>query len=247
MASLTSPDLGALQGANFIIRAFQKNQQIGTPVSAADFLLSPAVQQLLRVVYADPDHAFSASELAQRTKQAPDVVDQTLQHLVTSGILARQKVPADQPEAVKADRSFIFYRELRSIALKSFAAAEPVRSMLRAKFRDSVLRAFVLGEDKDGTVELLVVHGQLMPDEAAMTAACRKLSKNIHRHLKMHVISSARFNSLAPRDPLASKLAAPGALEIIALGDTKAQPPIEKVSLLQSAKKKLATLSRPSA
>jgi hypothetical protein len=80
-----------------------------------------------------------------------------------------------------------------------------------------------------------------------MKAACQKLSKNIHRHLKMHVISSARFNSMAPRDPLASRLAAPGVLEIIALGDTKAQPPAEKVGLLQSARKKLATLSRASA
>jgi hypothetical protein len=109
------------------------------------------------------------------------------------------------------------------------------------------MRAFILQEDKDGTLELLVVHGQLMPDESAMKTACQKLSKNIHRHLKVHVISSIRFNSLTPRDSLASKLAAPGALEIIALGDTKAQPPVEKVGLLQSAKKKLATLARPSA
>lgn len=109
------------------------------------------------------------------------------------------------------------------------------------------MRALILEEDKDGTLELLVVHGRLMPDESAMKAACQKLSKSIHRHLKMHVISSGRFNSLTPRDALASKLVAPGALEVIALGDTKAQPPIEKVGLLQSAKKKLATLVRPSA
>jgi hypothetical protein len=63
----------------------------------------------------------------------------------------------------------------------------------------------------------------------------------------MHVISHARFNGLAPRDPLASKLAAPSVQEIVALGDTKAQLPVEKVGLLQSAKKKLAALSRPSA
>lgn len=144
------------------------------------------------------------------------------------------------------DRSFVFHEELRSIALKSFAAAEPLRSMLRSKFKDSVLRAFLLGEDKDGTLELLVVHGQSIPDEGAMAAACQKLSKTIHRHLKVHVISNARFNGLAVRDPLASKLAAACALEIVALGDTKAQPPAERIGLLQSAKKKLATLSRPS-
>lgn len=216
-------------------------------MSAADFLFAPEVQKLLMVAYAAPDQPFSSSELAQRTKLAPDDVVRTLEHLVGSGILKRHKPKADEAETVSIDGAFLFHDELRSVALKSFAAAEPVRAMLRGKFKDSVLRAFVLGEDKDGTLELLVVHGQLTPDEAAMTAACQKLSKNIHRHLKMHVISHARFNGLTPRDPLASKLAAPSAQEIIALGDTKAQLPAEKVGLLQSAKKKLAALSRPSA
>jgi hypothetical protein len=39
----------------------------------------------------------------------------------------------------------------------------------------------------------------------------------------------------------------PAALEIIKVGETKAQLPVERVGLLQSAKKKLATLSRSSA
>jgi DNA-binding Lrp family transcriptional regulator len=216
-------------------------------MSAADFLFAPEVQKLLMVAYAAPEQQFSSNELAQRSKLDPADVVRTLEHLVGSGILKRHKPKADEAETVSVDRGFLFHDELRNIALKSFAAAEPVRSMLRAKFKDSVLRAFVLGEDKDGTLELLVVHGQLVPDEAAMTAACQKLSKNIHRHLKMHVISNARFGSLTPRDPLASKLAAPSALQIIVLGDTKAQLPVERVGLLQSAKKKLATLSRPSA
>ena len=212
-------------------------------MSAADFLLSPAVQKLMQVVYAAPDQSFSASELAQQTKQEPGEVDQTLEHLVKSGILAKQKVKADQPETVTVNRSFIFYRELRSIALKSFAAAEPIRTMLRSKFKDSVVRAFVLGEDDDNVIELLVVHGAVTPDEAAMTAACKKLSKNLHRHLQVHVISIARLNGLTSRDALAAKLAAASAFEIIAPGDTKAQLPIERLGLLQSAKKKLAALS----
>lgn len=200
----------------------------------------------MQVVYAAPDHLFSVSELAQRTKQEPSEVDLTLEHLVKSGILAKQKVTTDQPETVKVDRSFVFYRELRSIALKSFAAAEPIRSMLRSRFKDSIVRAFVLGEDDDNVIELLIVHGAVTPDEAAMTAACKKLSKALHRHLQVHVISVARLNGLTGRDPLAAKLAAASAFEIIAPGDTKAQLPIERLGLLQSAKKKLAALSRSS-
>lgn len=214
------------------------------PVSAADFLLSPAVQKLMQVIYADPDHAFSVSELARRTKQEPGEVEPLLEHLVKSGILSRLKTAADQPETVKADRSFVFYRELRSIALKSFAAAEPIRAMLRSKFKQSIVRAFVLGEDEANVIELLVVHGAEMPDEAAMTAACTKLSKSLHRHLQVHVISVARLNALTDRDALAAKLAAPSAFEIIAPGDTKAQLPPERLGLLQSARKKLSALSR---
>lgn len=213
-------------------------------MSAADFLLSPAVQKLMQVVYADPDQSFSVNELAQRTKLEPGEVDQTLEHLVKSGILARLKVKAEEPETVKADRSFVFYRELRSIALKSFAAAEPIRAMLRSKFKNSVVRAFVLGEDDDNVIELLIVHGAITPDEAAMTQACTKLSKTLHRHLQVHVISMARLNGLTSRDALAAKLAAASAFEIIAQGDTKAQLPTERLGLLQSAKKKLAALSR---
>jgi hypothetical protein len=221
-------------------------------MSAADFLFAPEVQKLLQVAYAAPDQPLSASELARRSKLDPDAAARTLEHLVGSGILKRRKPKAGEASeagegseaaTLSIDRTFLFHDELRSIALKSFAVAEPVRAMLRAKFKDSVVRAFVLGEEADGTLELLVVHGQLTPDEAAMTAACRKLSKNIHRHLKMHVISNARFNGLTPRDPLMPK---PSSLEIIKPGDTKALLPAERVGLLQSAKKKLATLSRPS-
>jgi hypothetical protein len=159
----------------------------------------------------------------------------------------RLAAQADQGDTVQVDRSFVFHNELRNIALKSFAAAEPIRAMLRSKFKDSVVRAFVLGEDAQGTVELLVVHGRLVPDEATMTTACQKLSKTMGRHLKVHVIPINRLNGMSPRDPLSSKLSATSVHEVVALGDTKAALPVERSSLLQAARKKLATLARPSA
>jgi hypothetical protein len=221
-------------------------------MSAADFLFAPEVQKLLKVVYAAPGQQFSTGELARLSKLDPADAARTLAHLVDSGMLKKHRPKANAPdeepeepeETVQVDPSFVFHHELRSIALKSFAAAEPIRAMLRSRFKDSVVRAFLLGEDQDGTFELLVVHGQLTPDEAAMAAACRKLSKTLHRHLKVHVVSSTRLDNLAPRDPLGPKLSAPGVLELVALGDTKARLPAERIGFLQSAKKKLATLSR---
>lgn len=198
----------------------------------------------MKVVFARPTAQFSASELAKAARlDAPDV-ERTQEHLVKSGILVRHKPQEDEAQTVGANASFVFYSELRSIALKSFAAAEPIRAMLRSKFKDSVLRAFVLGEDKDATVELLVVHGQLVPDEAQMSAACQKLSASLGRHLKVHVISDRRYAALAPHEGLGHKLAAGSTIEIIAEGETKAKPAGERTGLFQSARKKLAALGR---
>jgi len=188
-------------------------------MSAADFLLAPEVQKLLKVVFAAPTNKFSVAELAKKAKLDADEVERTQEHLVKSGILTRHK-SADKPGTVEANLSFVFYNELRSIALKSFAAAEPIRAMLRSKFKDSVLRAFVLGEDKDATVQLVVVHGQLVPDESEMSIACQRLSVSIGRHLKVHVISSAKYAALTPRDYLGAKLAELSAVEIIRQGET---------------------------
>ncbi len=213
-------------------------------MSAADFLLSPTVQKLLQVLYAAPDAPVPVDELARRAKLAAPEAEGTLEHLVASGMLSKQPAADEAPATVQLNRSFVFYRELRAIALKSFAAAEPIRAMLRAKFKHAVVRAFVLGEDAQGVVEVLVVHGELMPDEAAMAEACRKLSKTLHRHLQVHVISGARFERLAPGEALAAKLASASALEIIAPGDTRARPGSERTGLLHSARKKLAALAR---
>jgi len=213
-------------------------------MSAADFLLAPEVQKLLKVVLAAPTNKFSVAELAKKAKLDADEVERTQEHLVKSGILTRHKSEADEPGTVEANMSFVFYNELRSIALKSFAAAEPIRAMLRSKFKDSVLRAFVLGEDKDATVQLVVVHGQLVPDESEMSIACQRLSVSIGRHLKVHVISSAKYATLTPRDYLGARLAELSAVEIIRQGETKAKPPAEREGLLQSARKRLAALAR---
>ncbi|HYP85671.1 hypothetical protein [Variovorax sp.] len=208
-------------------------------MSAADFLLAPEVQKLLKVVLAEPAGEFTVGELARRTKLDAADVERTQAHLVTSGILTERAGEDGESMAVCANRSFVFYDELRAIALKSFAAAEPIRAMLRSRFKASVVRAFILGEDEEGTVELLVVHGELVPDKADMSAACQKLSASIGRHLKVHVISSNTHARLGSRDGLGFKLNSGRAFEIIAQGQTKAKPQLRREGFLQSARKRL--------
>jgi DNA-binding Lrp family transcriptional regulator len=228
---------------SFIVLPLRESTPHTERMSAADFLLSPEVQKLLKVAYAGADSQFPVRALAKATRLDEDEVQRTLDHLVTSGILTRYKAQGDEPEAFGVNSQFIFHAELRSIALKSFAGAEPLRAMLRSRFKDSVLRAFVLGEDDAGTIEVLVVHGQKAPEQSAMSEAIHKLSKATRRNFAVHVISHTRYGALNARDSLHARLADGSAFEIIKPGDSKAQAPMERTGFLHSARKKLAALA----
>ena len=55
-------------------------------MSAADFLLAPEVQKLLKVVLAQPMEKFTVNELAKAARLDPQEVERTQEHLVKSGI-----------------------------------------------------------------------------------------------------------------------------------------------------------------
>ncbi|MDM0043778.1 hypothetical protein QTH91_04720 [Variovorax dokdonensis] len=214
-------------------------------MSAADFLLAPEVQKILTILYASPQQPLAIKDLARQARLELDDAIRTVEHLARSGVLKTAHEPEDadtsshaandEDDAANADagaarvmldEQFVFYREFRSMALKSFAGAEPIRKMLMSKFKTSVLRAFILGEQADGQIELLVVYGQSAPDRHALQAACQKLSSTgIRRSLQVQVVSSKQFDNLKPWDSTSVKLASGWAVELIAPGQTKAAPP----------------------
>ena len=217
----------------------------GNSTGAADFLLAPEVQKLLKPVLAEPNKSYSIAALAKLTKLEPDDVQRTQEQLLHCGILRQHPAEADgEAGAVSANTGFVFYPELRRIALKSFAAAEPLRAMLRSKFKDSVVRAVLLGEDAAGVAEVLIVHGAVVPDAAAMSAAFQKLRGTLGRHFKVHVMGQAASAAYATRHHLAERLASGDALEIVAEGDTKAKRQTGRGGLLQAAKAQLAAMAR---
>ncbi len=216
-------------------------------MSAADFLLSPAVQGLLKVTFAEPTRSFSAAELAKLCKMDAALMGETLAHLIGSGVLMAGEAQSDAPDAYRANTTFVFYAELRRIALKSFAAAEPLRAMLRARFRDSVLRAFLLGEDPaSGALVLVIVYGDQAPDKTALDGALQKLLKAgaIRQHVQAHVMRDKQFQALKASDPLHAQLAGDLCVELIAAPThkRKARPEPEPVGLLEKARQRLRRL-----
>lgn len=218
------------------------------PMSAADFLLSPAVQRLLQVTYAEPTRQFPVAELSTRCKLDAAEVEVTLAHLLASGVLAAGVAPADAPSTCCANTAFVFYPELRRIALKSFAAAEPLRTMLRARFRRSVLRALLLGEDHaTGALVLVIVYGEEAPDKAALDAALQKLLKTgaIRQHVQAHVMRDLQFDALRVGDALHAELASDLCVELVAAParKRKPQPATAPLGLLEKARQRLRFLT----
>jgi hypothetical protein len=221
-------------------------------MGTADFLLSLEVQELLKTAYARPAEPFMASDVAKAGRADPAAFELALQHLLAHRVLLPGPAPADgadgdaRPVTYLANTGFVFYAELRRMALKSFAAAEPLRQMLRTKFRRAVRQAWILGENVGaGTVSVLIVHGEQMPDAAELDAALHKLRKSgrMRMHLEVQVLSEAAFRRQRQMEPLASRLAGDGCIELIA--PDKAQPDAGTAprGLLERARQRLAALS----
>ena len=112
-------------------------------MSAADFLLSPGMQKVLGSVFAAPKRSFTLNELLDRAAGGRGNSQRQIERLIAAGVLAEEPRRARQ-RSIKANTGFFFYPELRSIALKSFGLAEPLREALKP-FEHEIEEAFVFG------------------------------------------------------------------------------------------------------
>jgi hypothetical protein len=221
-------------------------------MGSADFLLSLEVQELLKTAYARPAEPFTASEVSKAGRADPAAFELALEHLLAQRVLLTGPAPRDgaegdtRPATYQANTGFIFYPELRRMALKSFAAAEPLRQMLRTKFRRAVRQAWIVSENvAAGTVSVLVVHGEQMPEPAELDAALRKLLKSgrMRMHLEVQVLSEAAFRRQRQLEPLRSRLSSDGCVELVVPDKAQADAGKAPRGLLALARHGLAALS----
>ncbi len=228
-----------MAASNEHLRRMVNNAAMG----AADFLLSPPVQQILQLVLADPARQFAVADLAKLCRLDLPQVEDTVKHLLDNGLLLRGEAREGQPDTVGIDQGFLFYPELRRIALKSFSAAEPLRAMLQSKFRGSVHRAFLLGEDAEaGALHLLLVYADAAPEREALDQALRRLLKTgaLRQHVQADVVTMRRFEALQRDAAWHARLAPGQCIDIspVRTRKTSAVPPAP-MGLLQRARRRL--------
>lgn len=221
---------------------------VNRTTGAADFLFSPAVQELLKAVLAEPARQFTVAQAAAQSRMDVAEVEPLIAHLLAAGVLASSM--EGEARTVRADTAFVFYPELRRIALKSFAAAEPLRAMLRTRFRGTVSQAFVLGEDAgSGMVDLLLVYEDAPPDRDALDRALRRLLQSgaLRQHVQVQVLPRKQVDALRPGDALRARLAADSCTDISpppARRPKAAPASVAPTGLLARARQRLARLGR---
>lgn len=190
-------------------------------MSAADFLFTPAVQRVLRAIYADTSKSFALNELLRIARSGKGSTQKQIDRLVLSGVLLEEPRRGAQ-RSLRANTEFFLYPELRSITAKSFGLVEPLREVL-TPFKDEISDAFVFGSVATGTdshksdIDLIVVGtAPFLELSECLLSAEQRLGRAIH----LNLYSAPEWRSLRESDPVLSQISNSSKLEIIRNAET---------------------------
>ena len=125
-------------------------------MSTADFLFTPTVQRVLALALAQPERTFTLQELLDRAGGGHGGAQKQIDKLLNAGVLSEESKQGRQ-RRIRANTSFFLYPELRAIARKSFALAEPLRNALKP-FESQIKEAFVVAQIDAGDKMRLIPH-----------------------------------------------------------------------------------------
>lgn len=185
-------------------------------MSAADFLLSPGMQKVLGLVFAEPERSFTLNELLERAAGGRGNSQRQIEKLLAAGVLDEGPRRARQ-RSIKANTQFFFYPELRSIALKSFGLAEPLREALKP-FEPAIEEAFVFGSVAKGTdthrsdVDLIVVGNAQLKE---LTNALFAVEQSIGRSVHLNLYTPDEWAHLKATDPVLARISDSSKIRIL--------------------------------
>ncbi len=149
-----------------------------------DALFSTPEQRLLGVVLTNPEKDFGTLELLQRMGNSRSAGSAMLKRWVASGLLTERRIGNQRRLAANPD--FLLYQELRQIALKTVALAQPLAHAL-SPIADKLDDAFVFGsvaagkDASDSDIDLVVVGDvDLFTVSPLLDAFERELRRPVH-------------------------------------------------------------------
>ena len=176
-------------------------------MSAVDFLFTPTVQRVLGAVLPQPEQSFTLQELLRVAAAGRGSAQQQIDRLVAAGVLIDEPRRGRQ-RSIRANTNYFLYSELRSIALKTFGLAEPVRDALQP-FADRVEQAFIFGSVVKGTdtassdVDVMIIG--TVP-QLELYEAANQLQQKLGRIVQFNVYEPAEWRELIHSDPVISQI-----------------------------------------
>jgi predicted nucleotidyltransferase len=154
-------------------------------VSLSDALFTATQQRVLRLLFGQPERSFFASEMIAMIRSGSGAVQRELARLVDSGLVTCREI--GRQKHYQANASAPIFTELRSIVLKTFGLADPLRQALQP-LHDRIESASIYGSvakgaDKAGSdIDLLVVGDRLMLEDLfrVLDPAERTLGRKIN-------------------------------------------------------------------
>lgn len=172
----------------------------GKPLSMADALFSRTQQNVLALLYGQPDQSFYTNEIIRRSGSGSGAVQRELSRLVRSGLVKVKRFGSQNHYQANPDSPL--FEELCSIINKTVGVAEPLKNGL-LPFIEQIELAFVYGsvakkyDTAVSDIDLMIVSERLTYAEVfpILEKVSGELQRNIQPTIYSHAELVTRINS----------------------------------------------------
>jgi predicted nucleotidyltransferase len=164
--------------------------------SISDALFTKTQQQLLRILFGQPEKSFYSKEIVDRADIGTGTVLRELEKLSMAGLVTIKKI--GNQKHYQANPSSPIFEELKGIVRKTIGLANPLRLTLE-QFMDRIKVAFIYGSVAKGSdtagsdIDLMLISDQLTyPD---LLVSFSELESQLGRQLNPTIYTVEEFRS----------------------------------------------------
>ncbi|HEX9777907.1 MAG TPA: nucleotidyltransferase domain-containing protein [Geopsychrobacteraceae bacterium] len=164
--------------------------------SISDALFTKTQQQLLRLLFGQPEKSFYSKELVDRAEIGTGTVLRELEKLSKAGLVTVKKI--GNQKHYQANPASPVFEEMKGIVRKTVGLADPMRRALE-QFKEKIKVAFIFGSVAKGSdtagsdIDLMLISDQLTyPD---LLVSFSELESQLGRQLNPTIYTVEEFRS----------------------------------------------------
>ncbi|QEI08869.1 nucleotidyltransferase domain-containing protein [Pigmentiphaga aceris] len=191
-------------------------------MSAVDFMFAPPVQRILGATLLNPERSYRVKDLIALSGGGVGNTRRHLAKLISAGILEEDPRRGHE-RSIRINAAHFLYKDLQSIARKTFGLVEPVRDAL-TPFAKQIQQAFIFGsvvsgqDTADSDIDLIVVgHPDLI---LAVGESLLQAETVLGRRIHLSLYDEQEWAHLRQTDPVVSQILEGATLTVLSDGKT---------------------------